>query len=110
MFARLLGVWRGGDATTIADLITTGYRGHMAHLAEGERTAASDARWIEDDRATNPDVTFNVVDQVGADWRPWSRLVAHGPDSRHAHGMNVSRFEGDLIAEEWAIWSDWRED
>lgn len=82
----------------------------MVHLAEGERTAASYARWIEDDRATNPDVTCNVVDQVGADSRLRSRLVAHGPDSRHAHGMNVSRFAGDLIAEEWAIWSDWRED
>ena len=110
VFSRLLDVWRGGDATGIADLITTGYRGHMLHLAEGERTAASYARWIEDYRATNPDVTFDLVDQVSADSRLWSRLVAHGPDSRHAHGMNVSRFEGDLIAEEWAIWSDWRDD
>jgi hypothetical protein len=25
-----------------------------------------------------------------------------------AHGMNVSRFEGDRIAEEWAVWSDWQ--
>jgi hypothetical protein len=66
VFARLLGVWQGGDTTTIADLITTGYRGHMLHLAEGERTAASYARWIEDYRATNPDVTFNVVDQVAS--------------------------------------------
>jgi hypothetical protein len=44
VFAQLLGIWQGGDATTIADLITTDYRGHMLHLAEGERTAASYAR------------------------------------------------------------------
>ncbi len=60
--------------------------------------------------ALSANVTFAVVDQSSADTRLWSRLIAHGPDSRRANGMNVSRFEGDLIAEEWAIWSDWRID
>jgi len=107
-FALLLEVWSGGDPDALESLITPGYIGHMLHLEHGERTAEQYAGWILSYREANPGTRFVVEDQSACGDRLWSRVLATHGDGRHAHGMNVSRFEGDRIAEEWAVWSEWR--
>ena len=108
-FARLLLLWNGGDPDGVSDLITTDYRGHMLHMADGERSGEQYPQWIRDFRLARPGVRFEVADQATSGDRLWTRLVATtGDGASVAHGMNVSRFEGDRIAEEWAIWSDWQ--
>lgn len=108
-FELLLDVWNGvGDPEGLDGLITPGYRGHMLHLAEGERNAAQYAAWIMVYRQTHPGSLFDVDDQSACGDRLWSRLGATLEDGRRAFGMNVSRFEGVRIAEEWAVWSAWQ--
>jgi len=107
-FARLLAIWTGGDTAQIRTLITDDDVGHMLHLpGQGERTAASYPEWIERFREANPGTTFEVHDQTAAGDRLWTRLSARRADGASAEGMNVSRFAGELLAEEWAIWSPW---
>ena len=93
----------------LSTLIAEDYVGHMLHLADGERTAEQYAAWIDAYRTANPEVRFVIVDQAASEDRLWSRVLATHGDGRHAHGMNVSRFVGDRIAEEWAVWSGWQE-
>jgi hypothetical protein len=106
-FDALLRVWEEGDPRAVLGLVTEDYLGHMLHLVDGERTAADYPAWIARWRATNPDTVFEVTDQdlIGATL--WTRLVARRPDGSSAKGMNESRFQGERIAEEWAVWSAW---
>jgi len=107
-FDRLVAVWNGGDPDGVSDLITASYRGHMLHLQNGERSGPQYPQWVRDYRMALPGVRFEVVDQASSGDRLWTRLVATmAGTSSGANGMNVSRFEGERIAEEWAIWSDW---
>jgi len=109
-FDRLLFAWNDGDPEVVRDLITADYRGHMLYLPNGERSAVEYPQWIRNYRLAFPGATFRVVDQSTSGDRLWTRLEATRPDNHAggtAHGMNVSRFDGDLIAEEWAIWSPW---
>ena len=107
-FELLLDVWRGGDPAALAGLITPDYLGHMLHLSQRERTADQYEGWIRRYREANPGTRFTVEDQSANADRLWSRLTATTEDGRHAYGMNVSRFVDGMIAEEWAIWSDWQ--
>lgn len=104
---RLLGVWNDGDPDGVLALITTDYVGHMLHLSSGRRTAQEYPGWIRSYRAANPGARFGVEDQAASGDRLWTRLSAILTDGGTAHGMNVSRFVGDRIAEEWAVWSPW---
>jgi len=105
-FAKLLDAWNGEDVE-ISDLVTSDYVGHMLHLSTGDRTGSMYPTWIAEFRLKNPRAAFSVLDQSLAGDRLWSRLVARREGGTVAHGMNVSRFFGDRIAEEWAVWSDW---
>lgn len=64
--------------------------------------------WIQSFREANPNTRFLVHDQSTSGDRLWTRLRATREDGGVADGMNVSRFVGDRIAEEWAIWSGWK--
>jgi hypothetical protein len=105
-FALLLEVWSGGDPGALRSVISPDYAGHMLHLPAGHRTAHDYESWIRAYRVTNPGTRFAIEDQCSGGDRLWSRVRATHGDGRHAHGMNVSRFVDDRIAEEWAVWSD----
>jgi len=107
VFRRLLDTWNDGDPQAVLDLVTDDYRGHMLYMAAGERTAAQYPDWIRAYRSANPGVVFAVVEQTSAEDRLWTRVSARRPDGSVAHGVNISRFVGPLIAEEWAVWSGW---
>ena len=108
-FGRLLLAWNGEDPAGVSEMITADYRGHMLHLPNGERSGPQYPQWIRDYRLALPGVWFEVVDQATSGDRLWTRLLATRAESASvAHGMNVSRFEGDRIAEEWAVWSNWQ--
>ena len=91
----------------ILKLVLPSYRGHMLHMKDGERTAQMFPGWIQNYQETNPGTVFTVHDQVSVGDRLWTRLSARRRDGFTANGMNQSRFDGELIAEEWAIWSSW---
>jgi hypothetical protein len=100
-FGRLLAVWNGdADLTELDLLITASYRGH---LGSRER----DADQLKDDiaayRRRVPGVRFTAEHQFGEGDYLATRLTASA-GSRTIAGLNVSRWEDDLLAEEWAIW------
>ena len=107
VFARLLSAWNEADPEDVRALVTADYVGHLLGPAPGERTARQYPDWIRSYRAANPGAWFSVQDQGADGDRLWTRLSARLGDGSTAHGMNVSRFVGDRIAEEWALWSPW---
>jgi hypothetical protein len=109
VFDSILALWEEGDTLPMLTLVAANYQGNMLHLKDGERTAKMCPDWIQNYRDTYPGTLFTVYDQVSVDDRLWTRLSAHRGDRAVANGMNRCRFEGELIAEEWAIWSSWVE-
>jgi predicted SnoaL-like aldol condensation-catalyzing enzyme len=110
-FAALLRAWNGGDPEAVRNLVTDDYVGHMLHVAGGERGRDEYPGWIERWRALNPDAHFAIEQQIeSGDWVA-SRLRAVREErgvAQVAFGMNFSRCADGRIAEEWAIWSEWR--
>ena len=41
------------------------------------------------------------------DWRFTWVEATRSDTGGTAHGVSISRFDGDLIVEEWAVWSAW---
>lgn len=114
LFGELLGIWSAGHTPAVLDLLSPDYVGHMLHLESGERSRSEYPQWIESYRGQNPGVRFDVVDQFDAGDRLVSRVEARrvtgDGKALIAYGMNISRFAGDVIAEEWAIWTPWRDE
>jgi hypothetical protein len=111
VFQALLNAWQDAPPSSVSEVVTPGYAGHMLHLIEGERSAAEYPGWIERYRSANPSTDFVIEDQFESGDRLCTRLRAERRDGEQvwaARGINISRFEGDRIAEEWAVWSDWR--
>lgn len=108
-FANLLRVREEGEVLAVQELITPTYLGHMLHLEGGERTALTYPNWIARFRDLNPNTKFIIHAQSISHELIWTRLSAHRGDRAVSMGINQSRFEGELIAEEWAIWSTWTE-
>jgi hypothetical protein len=106
-FGRLIDVWSGGEPADILALVTADYVGHMLHLEHGQRSRQDYPGWIQAFREANPNTRFLVEDQSASGDRLWTRLRATREDGAISHGMNVSRFVGGQLAEEWAVWSGW---
>jgi hypothetical protein len=107
VLASLLEVWSSENALAVLDLISDGYIGHMLHLEAGERTKTTYPSQISSFRTQNPGTIFTVIEQRRLVDGFLTRLMASRADGAYSYGMNQSRFVGPLIAEEWAIWSDW---
>jgi SnoaL-like domain len=110
-FQALLTPWQDGSADDVLDLITDDYTGHMLYLADGERTGDEYPAWIERYRASFPGTRFVIQDQFESGDRLCTRLratrVVEGR-TLAADGINISRYDGARVAEEWAIWTEWR--
>lgn len=106
-FNRLIDAWRQGDPADVLTLITADYNGRLLEVEHGQRSAAQYPGWIQAFREANPSTRFHIQDQSTSLDRPWTRLRACRGDGAVSHGMTISRFADDRIAEEWAIWSGW---
>lgn len=105
-FARYIGVWNGEkDLSVLESLVTPGFVGH---LGSQDRDLARLKQDIEAYRRGAPDVRFTVEHQFAAgDWLA-TRLTAEatgaGGAANAVVGINLSRWYGPLLAEEWAVW------
>jgi hypothetical protein len=111
--ATIIDVWNGAPSERLRDVLAPGYRGHMLHLADGERDAEGYPHLVDQYRSANPGARFHVVEQVASEDGLVSRLEARRVDPSSgqvtvARGINISRFDPEgRLAEEWAIWSTW---
>jgi SnoaL-like polyketide cyclase len=95
-------VWVRGDFSNVGELLSEDYVGHSGleeRNLEGLRTA------VELFRAQHPNIHLDVLEQFEAGDRLVSRLRVYSA-GKTATGINISRFEGDRIAEEWAAWME----
>jgi hypothetical protein len=101
MFAHLLAVWNGDAALDDIDsLVTASYRGH---LGSRERDLVALKEDIAAYRQRVLGVRFKVEHQFGDGDYLATRLTAVAGGQTIA-GVNISRWEHDLLAEEWAVW------
>lgn len=105
-FERLLAIWNGdAEPGELSSILSLAYRGR---IGSRERDAAGLARDIAALRERFPGVRFAVEHGFGDGECLASRLTAHVPGPAGAstvvRGMNVSRWEDGLLAEEWAVW------
>jgi hypothetical protein len=107
LLLRYLEVWNGVLGLEVLDgLVAADYRGHIGSRA---RTLARLKQDIATARAAAPDVRFEIVRHFsqGDETAMRLRAVATDPETGaelSARGINMSRWEGELLAEEWAVW------
>lgn len=85
------------------------HRATAAGIGSRERDAAGLKRDIAAFRERFSGVRFQVEQRFGDGECLASRLTAHVPEpaagtSTTVRGINISRWEGGLLAEEWAVW------
>jgi len=95
-------VWVRGDLSRLQELLADGYVGHSGARDRNLEELKTD---IELYRAQHPNIHLDVLEQFEAGDRLVSRLRVYSA-GKMATGINISRFAGDRIAEEWAVWTE----
>ena len=100
-FARLVAIWNGDLGIDELDqLVTATYRGHIGSRSRDLAQLKLD---IAAYRENAPGVRFTPEHQFGQGVYLATRLTAHA-GGRTITGLNMSRWQDDLLAEEWAVW------
>jgi hypothetical protein len=104
---RYLEIWNGTrDIDELDTLVTHTFVGHMGSRDRGLAQLKADIRAY---RGRAGDVRFEVMHRFGEDEHVATRIVAHVTDPATGSevsicGLNISRWEDDRLAEEWAVW------
>jgi predicted ester cyclase len=104
---RYLEIWNGTrDVDELDDLVTSSFVGHIGSRDRGLAELKDDVRVY---RQNAGDVRFEVMHRFAEGDHVSTRLVAHSTDPATGAavtfcGLNVSRWEDGLLAEEWAVW------
>lgn len=98
--------WQSGRADLIEALVTPDYIGHPS---SGDRNLDGLRKRISDFHKLYPDVAFKIEDQVAEGDRVTTRMTAVATSALTGKrvklvGLNLSRFAGARIAEEWPVW------
>lgn len=99
-------VWQQGRADLIGDVVTKGYVGHAS---SGDRDIRGLRQRVSEFHALYPDLKFTIEDQLVDGDRVATRMTAIGTSKATGKvvnlvGLNISRFVGNRIAEEWPVW------
>ena len=106
VFRRAVEIWQKGHAELIDTVVTHDYVGHTS---KGNRNIDGLRARITEFHALYPDIRFTIEDQLAEGDRIATRMTAYGTSKEtgkvvHLIGLNISRFVGDRIAEEWPVW------
>jgi hypothetical protein len=101
-------VWNGeAEVDLLDDLVTSTYVGHIG-LRDRDLSRLKED--IAAYRAASPGVRFRIEHRFSDGAYVATRVTAHAPGEDEAErapmavGLNISRWEGGLLAEEWAVW------
>lgn len=98
-------IWNGEeDLANLDALLAPGFVGH---IGSRERDLAGLKEDIVGYRNGAPSVRFTVEHQFGEGDFVATRLraeIIHRGNTITVRGINISRWEGDRLAEEWAVW------
>jgi predicted ester cyclase len=106
VFRRTARIWEEGRVDLIGEIVTSDYVGHTS---AGDRSIDGLRRRILEFHALYPDMKFTIEDQLADGDRIATRMTAVGTSKAtgkvvHLIGLNISRFVGNRIAEEWPVW------
>jgi|SRR3954471_16252320 predicted ester cyclase len=101
-----ISIWQSGRIDRLGTVIAAGYSGHAA---AGDRDLAGLKERITAFRSAYPDMRFTIEDQVIQGDRVATRMTATGTSAKTGRavrlvGLNISRFSGNRIVEEWPVW------
>jgi predicted ester cyclase len=105
-FRHAIDVWQDGRVDLIAEVVTPDYVGHTSG---GDRDVNGLRQRVSEFHALYPNIKFTVEDQVAEGDRVTTRMTASGTSKVTGKpfrliGLNISRFVGNRIAEEWPVW------
>ena len=106
VFRRAVEIWQQGRAELIDAVVSPNYIGHPS---KGDRNIDGLRARITEFHALYPNIKFTIEDQLADGDRIATRMSASGASkatgkSVHLIGLNISRFVGNRIAEEWPVW------
>ncbi len=106
VFRHYLSIWERGALDELPSVVASNYVGHAA---SGDRDIGGLRERISAFRKLYPNVRFTIEDQIAEGDRVATRMTATARSSATGKpvkliGLNVSRFEGGSIAEEWPVW------
>ena len=106
VFRRTAQIWQEGRVDLIGEIVTSDYIGHTS---AGDRNIDGLRQRILAFHALYPDMKFTIEDQLADGDRIVTRMTAVGTSKAtgkvvHLIGLNISRFVGNRIAEEWPVW------
>ena len=103
---RYLAIWNGEQPLDALDALVT--PGFVGHIGSRDRDLSRLKEDIAAYRSTAPSVRFTIHHQFGDDEYLATRTSVQITDQKGnevaLQGLNISRWEGDLLAEEWAVW------
>ena len=100
-------IWNGTrNVDELDSLVTRTFVGHIGSRDRDLSELKSDIRAY---RERAGDVRFEVMHRFGEGDHVATRAMAHVTDPASGStvsicGLNISRWEGGLLAEEWAVW------
>ena len=105
-FRRAVDIWQDGRIELIDTVVT---REYVGHTSRGDRSIDGLRARITEFHALYPNIKFTIKDQLADDDRIATRMTAvatskHTGQTIHLIGLNISRFVGNRIAEEWPVW------
>ena len=105
-FRRVVDIWQAGRSELIETVVT---RDYVGHTSQGDRSIDGLRTRITEFHALYPNIKFTIEDQLAQGDRIATRLTAVGTSKQtgqtvHLVGLNISRFVGNRIAEEWPVW------
>lgn len=82
---------------------------YVGHKSKGDRTIEGLRARVAEFHALYPNIKITVEEQLAEGDRIATRMTAYGTSKAtgkpvHLIGMNISRFVGNRIAEEWPVW------
>ena len=103
----MVAVWNG--EAEVADLDRLVAPAYVGHIGCRDRDLVRLKADIVAYRAATPNVVFRVEHQFGAGDYLATRLTAQALETSRRSGaticgMNISRWQNELLAEEWAVW------
>jgi predicted ester cyclase len=106
VFRQYIGIWERGDLQDLPKVLAPDYVGHAS---TGDRGIDGLRDRISVFRKEYVDAHFNVELQMAEGDRVATRMTATAiATATGAHvtliGLNISRFEGGRIVEEWPVW------
>lgn len=105
-FRNAVQLWQDGRPDLVERVVTPDYVGHTS---SGDRNIEGLRKRMTEFHGLYPDIKLTIEDQLAEGDRVATRMIAVGTNkatgkSVHLIGLNVSRFVGNRIAEEWPVW------